>query len=99
MKVTREDNGESTVLRIEGTLDALTATEIRPTIDALVAERRRTITVDLSGLTLVDSSGVGAIVSLYKRIRADGGAVKVIGLRDQPLTIFKLLHLDKVLAS
>jgi anti-sigma B factor antagonist len=96
MTFSRTDNGDETVLRIEGALDAVTAPEIRPTLDALVAERRRRVVVDLSALRLIDSSGVGAIVSLYKRVRANGGAVSVVGLRDQPLAIFRLLRLDRV---
>ena len=62
-------------------------------------DKRKRVTVDLSALRLIDSSGVGAIVSLYKRVRAQGGKVGVTGLRDQPLAIFKLLRLDKVLVG
>jgi anti-sigma B factor antagonist len=96
MNFSREDDGDVTVLRISGSLDALSTPELRPTIDALVAERRPTITVDLSDLRLIDSSGVGAIVSLYKRMRALGAKVEVVGLKDQPLAIFRLLRLDRI---
>ena len=48
---------------------------------------------------MVDSSGVGALVSLYKRVRGQGGEVVVIGLRDQPLAIFRLLRLDRVMVG
>jgi anti-sigma B factor antagonist len=96
MNFTREDDGDVTVLRISGSLDALSTPELRPTIDALVAEKRPTITVDLSELRLIDSSGVGAIVSLYKRMRALGAKVEVVGLKDQPLAIFRLLRLDRI---
>jgi anti-sigma B factor antagonist len=92
----RTDLGEETILKIEGVLDAVTAPEIRPTIDGLVSEQRRSITVDLSSLRLIDSSGVGVIVSLFKRCNAFGGTVRVSGVKDQPLTIFKLLRLDRV---
>ena len=40
-------------------------------------------------------SGVGAIVSLFKRARTLGGDVKISGLRGQPREIFKLLRLDR----
>jgi anti-sigma B factor antagonist len=96
MNFTREDNGDVTVLRISGSLDALSTPELRPTIDALVAEKRPRITVNLSDLRLIDSSGVGAIVSLYKRMRALGAKVEVVGLKDQPLAIFRLLRLDRI---
>jgi anti-sigma B factor antagonist len=96
MNFTRTDQGELTVLRISGSLDALSTPELRPTIEALVAEKRTAVSVDLSDLRLIDSSGVGAIVSLYKRMRAVGAKVEVVGLRDQPLAIFRLLRLDRI---
>jgi anti-sigma B factor antagonist len=96
MGTTRTDNGDETLLKIDGTLDAVTAPELRPTLDQLVTEGRKRITVDLSALRLIDSSGVGVLVSLFKRVRATGGEVMLVGLRDQPLAIFKLLRLDRV---
>jgi len=99
MNFSRSDAGEVTVLRIEGSLDAMSTPELRPVLDAIVADKHPRVEVELSGLRLIDSSGVGAIVSLYKRIRAQGGQVTVKGLRDQPLAIFRLLRLDRVLAE
>ena len=92
----RSDEGDTTTLQIGGSLDVLTAPELMPTIDQLVAEKRHRVTVDLSSLDIIDSSGVAALVALYKRIRAVGGQVIVVGARDQPLAIFKLLRMDKV---
>ncbi len=99
MTFSRAVEGGEAVLRIEGSLDAMSTPELRATIEQLVAERPPRLTVDLAQLRLIDSSGVGAIVSLYKRLRAQGCEVAVRGLRDQPLAIFRLLRLDRVLGS
>jgi anti-sigma B factor antagonist len=96
MSYTRTDNGIETVVQFEGTLDAVTAPEFRTLVDELVAENRQNITLELSSLRLIDSSGVGVIVSLFKRVRANGGQVRIVGLRDQPRAIFRLLRLDRV---
>ena len=96
MKHSRTDDGNDTVLKIEGTLDAVTASELRSVIDDLVNESRKEVTLDLVDLRLIDSSGVGVIVSLFKRVRANGGQVRITGLRDQPRAIFRLLRLDRV---
>jgi anti-sigma B factor antagonist len=96
IQYTRTDQADVTTLRIAGSLDVLTASQLMPTIDELVEQRRPRVTVDLSGLDIIDSSGVAALVALYKRIRAIGGQVTVTGARDQPLAIFKLLRMDKV---
>jgi anti-sigma B factor antagonist len=87
----------ATRVAIEGELDAVTVSELRMEIEKLLAKRPNRVEVDLSSLRMLDSSGVGALVSLYKRVRATGGEVIVIGLRDQPLAIFRLLRLDRVM--
>jgi anti-sigma B factor antagonist len=96
MTFERTDQDETVTLRIEGALDAVSTPELRPVIEEIVTERKKLVIVNLAGLRLIDSSGVAAIVSLYKRLRPHGGEVRVQGLRDQPLAIFKLLRLDRV---
>jgi anti-sigma B factor antagonist len=88
-------DSDTTVLRVRGELDALSCPELRPVLDVLGQAGKRTVTVDLSELRLIDSSGVGAMVSLYKRVRANGGEVRFVGVTAQPLMIFKLLRLDR----
>lgn len=96
MNCSRIDENGSTTLAVRGELDALSAPELRPLLDQVVADRCPQIAVDLSDLRLVDSSGIGALVSLYKRVRAYGGNVAFTGVTAQPLVIFKLLRLDVV---
>jgi anti-sigma B factor antagonist len=94
----RTDLPDSIALRIGGTLDVLTAPTLSLEIERIVEQRQQKVSVDLSKLDLIDSSGVAALVALYKRVRAIGGKVIVTGARDQPLAIFKLLRMDKVFA-
>ena len=87
---------EETALTIRGSLDINTAPALAEEIDKIVAAKPRTVAVDLAHLDLIDSSGVAALVKLYKGIRSAGGAITISGARDQPLAIFKLLRMDKV---
>src|SRR5438874_12215999 len=93
----REQHGTVTILSLRGNLDALSAHELRREIDALVTERRSPVIVDLAGLELIDSSGVGSIISLLKRMRllSPPGEVKIAELRGQPQQIFQLLRLNR----
>jgi anti-sigma B factor antagonist len=91
----REDADDQVTLTLKGNLDALTAPDLRPTIDELVSNRKIKVVFDLKNLTLIDSSGVGAIVSLFKRVRLLGGDVKIACLANQPKEIFRLLRLDR----
>ena len=97
MTFTRTDKSSvECEVRIEGALDVHTAPELRAVFDAIVAAERHVVVIDLEGLSTLDSSGVGAIVSLFKRVKAAGGRVMVRGVQNQPLAICKLLKLDRV---
>jgi anti-sigma B factor antagonist len=83
-------------LTVRGSLDINTAAQLAEEIDKITAQKPKRVVVDLSGLDLIDSSGVAALVKLYKGVRGVGGAIELTGARDQPLAIFKLLRMDKV---
>jgi anti-sigma B factor antagonist len=85
-----------TKLIVRGSLDINTAAQLAEEIDRIVAVKPQRVVVDLSALELIDSSGVAALVKLYKGVRGHGGAVSISGARDQPLAIFKLLRMDRV---
>jgi anti-sigma B factor antagonist len=91
---TQED---SAVLSIAGELDALSVLDLRPVINRIEEDQPSKVLIDLSHLRLIDSSGVGAIVALFKRVKAYDGSLAVVGVQDQPLAILRLLRLDRVL--
>lgn len=88
--------GNAVTLIVRGALDITTAPPLADEIDKIIAAKPAKVHVDLSPLELIDSSGVAALVKLYKGVRAIGGAFTLDGARDQPLAIFKLLRMDKV---
>jgi anti-sigma B factor antagonist len=89
-------NDRETTLVIRGSLDINTAPTLAEEIDRIIATKPPKVAVDLAALDLIDSSGVAALVKLYKGVRGTGGAIQIVGARDQPLAIFKLLRMDKV---
>ena len=87
---------DATRLTVRGSLDINTAPALAEEIDKILEGRPGKVDVDLSPLDLIDSSGVAALVKLYKGVRSSGGNIAISGARDQPLAIFKLLRMDKV---
>lgn len=94
------ENGAA-VLRIEGELDAGSLPDLRPALSGISGGQPPPpwVVVDLSALRLIDSSGVGAIVSLYKAVHAYGGSLAITGAQGQPLAILRLLRLDRLLSD
>ena len=87
--------GTEARLTIAGSLDGSTVSDVRPTIDDLVRDKPRRVTLDLGNLSLIDSVGIGIIVSLSKRVTSNGGEVVIVDAREQPLLVLKLLQLER----
>ncbi|MEN9578284.1 MAG: hypothetical protein RJA70_1293, partial [Pseudomonadota bacterium] len=71
-------------ISIRGSFDAHTAPTSRSQLDQVVESKPPGIVLDMSDTSLIDSTGVGGIVSLYKRTRAYGGQFSVVGVNGQP---------------
>jgi anti-sigma B factor antagonist len=93
----RAARGDVVVLRVRGSLDARTAADLKPEVVAIGDSGTKKVVVDLSALALIDSSGVGVLISLFKRLRAIGGQVCFAGVQAQPKEVFRLLRLDRSL--
>ncbi len=61
------------------------------------SELTNNILIDLKNVSFIDSSGIGAIVFLYKRMVSKGLILSVVGLTKQPLELFQMLLLDKTI--
>lgn len=85
------------IFKIEGDFDAAAARELRPRIETL-ATTGGDVTIDLSAVDFIDSSGVGALVFLHKRLIGAGQRLRVTGLQGQPLELLTYLRLADQLA-
>ena len=55
---------------------------------------RRSVTLDLSGTTFIDSSGLGVLVGALKRLREAGGeSIALSGMQDQVRKVFEITGL------
>jgi anti-sigma B factor antagonist len=52
--------------------------------------------MDLSGLTYIDSSGLGTLVTINKRAKEKNGKLVLTGAQGLPLDLIKRTRLDKV---
>ena len=84
-------------LELPRTLDADTAESLRPSFEALARGPVNRVVLDLSGVTEMDGSGIGAIAFLFKRLTARGGKLALNGAGGQPLAMMQDLGLTGVL--
>jgi anti-sigma B factor antagonist len=84
------------VLAIYGETDLHVATELRDYLTAAIDGGASFLVVDLSGVTFIDSMGLGALLGGMKRLRSSGGQFRLVVPRGEIRRIFELTLLDRV---
>lgn len=82
------------LLRVKGRLNAVAAPDLKSRLKELVAGGHSRVIIDLKDVSFIDSSGLAALVSGFRTTREAGGTMKLAGLGEQTLTVFKLTRLD-----
>ena len=98
MQMEIEAAGDKLTARIKGELDHHSAAQARAQLDALLTDERiRELRIDLRGLTFMDSSGLGVLVTLHKMTQEKNGSLTLIGVQGMVKELLQRTRLDKVL--
>lgn len=81
------------VVEIAGDMDAAAMAQLKATFEAL-GSGAEDVVLKLSQVEFMDSSGVGGIVFLYKRLRVAGCKLRLSGAHGQPLQLLTHLRLS-----
>jgi len=85
-----------TVLHVAGEIDMATSPELRQRVVSLVAEGANYVIIDLSAVGFCDSTGLGVLVAVVKRVRTNGGDLRVVTDDPRMIDLFELTRLDRV---
>jgi len=92
--VTREDN--KVVVRPDGdSIVAASLPELRLKMLAIVAEGVEELVIDLTDVHMVDSSGIGLLISAHNSLRKAGGRLAVIHASAEILDLFQTMRMHQ----
>ena len=96
MNIDFKDVGPVVVARItDKRIDAAAGPELKAKVGARLEQGAQRLVLDLSDVEFVDSTGLGAILSIVKRVPA-GGSVVLCGCRPTLVDLMRLTRLDRV---
>ena len=84
---------------ISGYFDAQTVSALEEDFQALIDENKGRIVLDLSAVDFMDSSGIGSIVFLFKRLKAQNRELVLDGVNGQPARLIQSLRVDKTITT
>ena len=103
LNINERQAGDVTILDMSGKITiGEGSVALRTAIRRLLEEGKKRILLNLAGISYVDSSGIGELVSSYTAINKEGGQLKLLNLTQKIqdlLTITKLLTVFDVYDS
>jgi len=82
------------LVKLRGEMDALGCTHIRRELEKITDTENNNVVLDMSQVSFLDSSGIGAIVYLFKRIKAQDRTLVIVGTKGQPQELITLLRIN-----
>jgi len=90
------DQDESCVVTVSGDADLYAAANVERELLRLVDDGRRSIVVDLTDATFIDSTMLRVLLNVSKRLRPGGGELLVVCHEHNIRKIFEITLLDRV---
>jgi anti-sigma B factor antagonist len=86
-EITQTGEGPAAVLSISGELDIRTVSVVSERVDEQLVAGVSDLTLDLRGLTFLDSSGLRLLIGLHDRSRGSGWRLRLISPTDEAATL------------
>src|SRR3989442_15866757 len=90
----KKDKSGVVIVGVEGQLIVGNRQELKQKVLEALEGGARKFVIDFSRTGYIDSSGLGVLVSLSKKIREQGGDLRLAGLNEDLQTLFELTKLD-----
>lgn len=85
------------VVRASGDLDMTTGPRLREAVVGVVVGGQPCVVLDLQAVDFIDSTGLGVVIGLLKRTRAQGGDLRLVSTRPSLRRILELTTLSQAL--
>ena len=97
VEVKLERAGDSLTALLRGEIDHHAAGGLREEIDTAVMQAGvKTLILDFSGISFMDSSGIGLILGRYRMMKGRGGTLSVRCTSARQLLVMKMAGLEKL---
>ena len=96
MSIMNYQCNDDQVVSLTGDFDVNSVNNAKPLFEDLAVNGSDVI-VDLSEVRFIDSSGIGALVFLYKRLVAQKHQMVLIGVQGQPLELLEILKITQTI--
>lgn len=99
MELRAERISSNLIVELKGQFDLHTAKYCKEKISRYLNKEVKNLILDLEEIDFIDSSGIGAILSIYKKIEQKGGKIVIINMNPTLKRIFELAGVLNIIES
>jgi anti-sigma B factor antagonist len=96
LSLTASSTGDRTVLAVRGEVDVHSASQLQDRLLQIIGAGQRSVVVDLSWLSFIDSTGLGALVAARNQAQQASVALRIVCRAERILKLFRITGLDAV---
>ena len=96
MRISQKTIQDIGILSVEGELDAEHSSQFKRALEKVRKAGGVHIILDLHKVSFIDSTGLGAFISLMRKLSEEGGRLRLTGLQDEVRSIFEITRLFRV---
>ena len=97
MDITTRDEGDTTVVMLNGKLDTNTTPAAESEINALIDAGASKLLINFQQLSYISSSGLRLLLATAKRLKASGGDLQVCSLNEMATEVFEISGFSTIL--
>lgn len=93
-QIEKQISGDFHIVRLIGEINLRNSPDVREYLLALLHEKPRQLIIDLEKVNYMDSSGVGTLVELKRRIEQSGAGFSLAAMQPRVKNLFQMTKLD-----
>jgi anti-sigma B factor antagonist len=97
MDIQVESHDDRRIVRIRGKVTFEYCPALQSRLDSLLKEKVREVAIDFKDVPFIDSSGIGEVLRLFKRMKEAGGEVVLLNPNRKLRTLFSMYRFDQFL--
>ncbi len=96
LSLTATSTGSRIVLEVRGEVDVHSVPQLTDRLSEIAHSGQELVVVDLSWLSFIDSTGLGALVAARNQAEEAGSAFRLVCRSERMLKLFRITGLDSV---
>ncbi|WP_298441723.1 STAS domain-containing protein [uncultured Ferrimonas sp.] len=97
MAIAIDQNLQPLILAMPRQFDIQSVPAVKERFEAALADSTQPVILEFTQVAFIDSSGIGAVIFLFKRLKGQQRSIQIADVSGQPRRILTMLKVDRAI--